>query len=344
MHNFKKALLSMLLFGMIFAAVSAVIIHPFLNAEHGYYQDSKLRNSLAGSLDFLVIGASNSLEAMDCRVIDKQLNSNSYNLSAGLMTLDARRFFLQKEVQRNPVDTVVIDLSYQTLTRNEHDEDAAGDETALGRLESVKERWQYLWRCVDFDDWLNVYSRQFVLGLEYWMSMIKGADSCAVDYDAKGFYARPANDLTIKESEIQDRYQKIKMDLDWKEENIEKLTELISYCKDHDIRVILAVMPLPDAAVWQNQGEEEFLQIASQMASENECEFYDFNLFRGRYDCWNDQTSFFDVQHMSAEGAAAFTKVFCNVIQKAETEDVSQYFYPSYEAMKADSPYMAYLQ
>ena len=47
---------------------------------------------------------------------------------------------------------------------------------------------------------------------------------------------------------------------------------------------------------------------------------------------------------MSEEGAASFTKVFCDIIKRSETEDVSDFFYDSYEEMKADSPYMEYLK
>lgn len=51
----------------------------------------------------------------------------------------------------------------------------------------------------------------------------------------------------------------------------------------------------------------------------------------------------FDIRHMSTEGAAVFTKAFCDILKKAETGDASRCFYESYTDMKIDSPYLEYL-
>ena len=95
MHNFRKVLLSFICVLLVFALVSVAVIGPFLNSEHGYYQDHKLRQQLAGSLDCLVVGASHGLGAFDTQVLDRELDCCSYNLSAGMMTMNARYYFVK---------------------------------------------------------------------------------------------------------------------------------------------------------------------------------------------------------------------------------------------------------
>ena len=344
MPNFKKVLLSVLCVIFVISVLSSILFIPYLNSEMGYYQDSKSRDSLAGKLDYLVVGASNGLCAFDPRVLDEKLGVSSYNLSGTLMTLGAKEFFLQKEISRNPVKTVVMDISFETLTRNEREEYAGGDAVSLAKCGSMQERLQFVLQYVHFSDWLNLYGNLATPGIEYLLTVIKGSSVNGVEKAAKGFYGREVNDITLSEDEAKQNYNITHLNTEFRSENIEKLVSQIQACQQQGIQVILAVVPKSDRDLWKFDQHDVFYQWMMEFSKENDCDFYDFNLLKMRYEILNDEHSFFDATHMSEEGATMFSKACCDIIKRAETEDVSEYFYDSYEEMKADSPYMEYLK
>lgn len=347
MHNFRKVLLSLIGVFLIFFVLSSLVLEPYLLSEAKYYQDRRLRESLAGEIDFISVGASNGLCALDAQVVDQELGCFSYNLSGSLMTLNASKFLLEKELKRNPIETVIIDLSYETLIRASADEHGEGDSITYARLSSLPERLKFLATCVPLNDWLSIYAYHFFpAALEYLLSSLHGDLSAYqnVNYEAKGLLARKAADLELNAEEAKVRYNEKLLNTNFREQNIRRLISLIRLCKEYDVRIILATFPRSDASIWSVYGQDDFYQWAQDFAREQNCEFYDMNLLKDRYILFNDRVSFYDDQHMSDEGAAVFTKAFCDIIQKGETEDVSQSFYDSYEAMKADSPYMQYLK
>lgn len=343
MHNFKKFALSVLGVVIVFALLSAVLIAPFLHSEMAYYQDGNVRDELAGSIDTLIIGSSNSLCGMNPTILDRELSCNSYNLSSTLMSMGSRDFLLRKEIARNPVKTVIVDLSYETLTRNENAEYAQGDCVTLARLSSFGERINFMFHHVRMDDWLNMYSRLSISGMEWWLSVLTGHEMHNVEARAKGFYERSSNDIMISAEDVKQSYKQNLLNTEFNESSVNQFVSQIEFCKQQGAQVILAVMPKSDRNIWRFEGQDTFLQKAQKLAQAMDCSLFDLNLLRNRYDLWSDYDSYYDETHLSGEGAEVLTEVFCDIIKKSKTEDVSQYFYKSYEEMKADSPYAKYL-
>lgn len=344
MHNFKKVACSVAVTVLVFILISVIVVEPYLNSETTYYQDNQLRNMLAGKIDCIVLGSSHGLAAFDTSVLDDSLDCCSYNLSTVRMTLDNKYCILEKELKRNPANTVILEIAYDTLARIESEEFSQGDEIAVSRLETFSERVSYMLRCVRLDDWLNMYSRLFVKGLSYYMDILQGNTGSAVDYQAKGFLFRDTVPITITEEMARETYNNRKVTADYPDENVEKFCALVELCKSYNSRVIVVVAPLSDAIIWRRYDWNSFHDWMSEYCSNNGCEFYDLNLLANRYSLFDDNTSFYDDSHMSGLGASACTKAFCDIINKVDAgEDVTGCFYASYEEMKMDSPYMQYI-
>lgn len=344
MKTFKKTLISVICFILLLTLFSSLLIIPYLNSESYYYQDKYLRADLAGELDYLVVGASHCLTAIDPRVMDEILGCNSYNMSNVVMTLYGKEYLLTKELCRNPIDTVVIEVTFQTLLRDQSSEYAAADQVTMARLDSFAERAEYLTNYVKFDDWLNIYSRDLRGGLFYWREYLFGSSTHNVDYEKKGYYALPPRDLTLaKESALSD-YNQYSISTEYLQDNIDQLVSLINLCKQKDVEVILAVVPISDRFIWNYDGWDEFYNWMKAFCDEHGCAFYDFNLLKNRYELFSDADSFSNDLHMSDIGAQSFTPVFSNVLAMAANGDeVSSLFFPSYEDMKTHSPYAVYL-
>lgn len=343
MRNFKKFLLS---FSAVIATISiasACILTPFLNSEFYGTQDHKMLDSMSGKIDLITVGASNTLSSVIPNIVDSELNCFSYRICGRLMTLKSRYFLLKRELQRNPVKAVIIDVSDETLTRDEDHEYALGHEDAIWKLSTFTDRVKYLVECATFEDLLDLYSRELIQSIEYWLSRFKGVSLNNVDYNAKGYSGAPANDLTLSSEQASEQLNKRVLDTDYRSDNLSNLESLIELCKTHGVRVIVTVTPVADSMIWSTKNSDSFYFWMSQYCKEKNIEFYDFNLIKSRYELFNDRDSYRDEVHMSDSGAKTFSKTLCSIIKKAETEDVSQYFYSSYEEMKADSPYMKYL-
>lgn len=340
MHNFKKAVCSAVVTVLTFILISTIVITPYLNSEKAYYQDNRLRGDLAGTIDCIVLGSSHGLAAFDTRVLDEELGCCSYNLSTVRMTLDNKYFILEKELKRNPADIVILEVAYDTLVRVESEEFSEGDVIAITRMDNTLERLTYMTKYVKLDGWLNMYSRLFVSGLSYCMDVLQGNTHSKVDAGNKGFLYQTPTDLTSSEEQTRESYNYKEVSTDYPKENVEKFDKLVELCNAHGSRLIIAVAPVSDAAIWKIDGWTNFHKWMLEYCSDHGCEFYDLNMLADRYYLFNDRISFHDDTHMSGIGANACTEALCEIINRVDAgEDVSSLFYASYQQMKQDSPY-----
>ncbi|MBP9988934.1 MAG: hypothetical protein KBT46_05480, partial [Ruminococcus sp.] len=240
---------------------------PYLNSESVYYQDSKLRRSLAGTLDCIVLGASQGSCAFVPEVLDSNLGVNSYNLSSALIPIHARKYLLEKELNRSNIKTVIIELSYNTLARNSTAEFGNGDTRVIEKLDSAQERIKYMLKYIKFNDWINVYSHLFMNSLNGIETFITDGGN-NVDYKAKGFDSRKVSVGSINPKEVIKTYNTEKISTDYYENNVKVLTDIIDTCKTKNIRVIIAVAPLSDVLLWKYKNMDDFLSWATNYSNQ----------------------------------------------------------------------------
>ena len=136
MHNFKKALIASLSFLLCFALIFSAVVFPAFKTD-SLYNDSAKRQELAGSIDFLMCGASHALGGFIPTIIDETLGVNSYNLSSYASSFDGRLWLIEKELERNPVSTFVLEISYDTI-RDYSDDHSTGEPMTILKLDWLK--------------------------------------------------------------------------------------------------------------------------------------------------------------------------------------------------------------
>ncbi len=344
MQTFKKILFSIAVFLILFSTVSIIVIEPYYSSEVTYYQDSKIRKELSGTIDYVTIGASHALAGFVPEILDEELGCCSYNLSVSMMPMYAKYAFLEKEFSRNDIDTVVLEISYDTLQRKTGNEYAIGDEPMIARLDTWSDRWSYLTKYVAVNDWLNIYSRSFVEGLWNWKNILTGTKE-TVDFSGKGFRTKESMDITMSEETAKQTYATDSYVRNFNQKSYDMLIDIIEMCHSNGARVILAVVPVSDKLIWRYDNLDDFDEWGNDFGKENGCEFYDFNIVRNRYSEFNDSYSYADDDHMSEAGARAFTSIYCDIMKRLELgEDVSSCFYNSYDEMISESPYYQYIK
>ena len=344
MRTSKKALISAICLLCCVAILSVVIIGPWSAMDAAYYSDSSLRKDLAGTIDTIVLGASHALAAFDPNIIDETLGCTSYNLSGSLMTSHSKLYLLNKELARNPVDTVVLEVSYNTLIRTTEEEYGEGDAVTVVRLDSLPEKLAFLVKYDSLDDWMNIYSRIMEGGLVCWKNIIRGTAKSGVNRAAKGYTSKQSIDVTIPPEEVAELHDSRIVDMNYTESEVDALREQIEACHRKGIDVMIAVTPVSDRILWRERGWDEFRVWLENFSRENGCVCCDFNLLKNRYELFNDAESFYDTVHLSKSASESFSHIFSDVLKRMKAgEDVSDMFYDTYDQMLEDSPYMQYL-
>lgn len=337
--NVKKVLLSVFLFLCILAVVLTSSFYLYYHTEMMYYRDGDLRKSLAGTIDCLVVGASFAMSGIEPKTLDEAMRVHSYNLSGMLVPMYARTMLAEKELARNPVKTVLIEVAFDAMLKNSADDHNQGDEPVIARLDSLSERIQYMRENLTPQECVNVFSRALNRCLQCWYNLAVG--SGGVDYEARGFVPVDPIDLTIPEDDVAAYYHAQTFTLDgYREENIEQLKELVAVCRKYGAEPVIINLVNSDHDNWETDQLALYHDWIAAFAQEQGCRFYDFNLIKARYDLFNDADCFCDINHLSTDSARVFSRLMGEVLLRAEEGiDVSDEFYESFDAMMEDSPY-----
>lgn len=338
MHNFKKAACSTLAFLFFVVLFSYILISAHIRLDSYYYQDTEVRKEMAGSIDMLISGASHGVTAFDPEIIDEKLNCTSYNISGTMMTSHGRLILLEQEISRNPVKTVMIEVSYNTLSRYHDSEHFEGDIYLLPRIDRFSERVELFLKYAKFEDYARIYSSLLDRGV---------ASAARVVLDKKdeqqaGYYARYTNDVSIPSGTEAALYQTSQAYTPPLEENIETMLKMVELCESNGAEVIFVVTPLSDTHLWTHSGHDKAMQWFVDYCEQNDYLYLDFNLLKNRSELFHDTVSFYDDLHLSSDGATFFSHELSRIIQlNRGGEDISDLFYESYQEALNHSPYAA---
>ncbi len=330
MHNFKKIILHTLL--LIIFTVLLLISYtlPYFHGESYYYQDYKVRKSLSGTLDTLIIGSSHALRSVKPTVLNENLKVNSYNLSSPLMSMYGRYVLLKKEIERNQIKTVYFEISYNALTLDKKTLGFEGDIYELGRFDNIIERVNFFKNAFSYDEYKKVLSD---IVLRSGNSLLR--HDKIVQYETYGYLPLQSNNLQLsleKKKEIKDT---MNLDATIKDESLKYFEKIVDMCKENKIKFVLIVTPISENAIIKYKNYDEIFSQYKELADKYDCEYYDFNLDKKRNELYSEETSFYDFTHMSETGAETFSNRLTEILSNAKQGKNTDYeFYESYSEIK----------
>ncbi len=346
MNNFKKVLLHSLLLILFVVILLVLFMVPYFHGEYYFYQDYRVRQSLSGKLDTLIIGSSHASRSVKPTILNEELNINSYNISSPVMSMYGRYFMLEKEIKRNPIKTVFIEISFNALTLDRKKLGFEGDIYVLGRLDNTFERLEFFKNAFTVDEYKDIFSdtiRRSKVSLEKDMvNMFKSLkngkkepNQSIVQYETLGYLAVPSNNLSMTAEHKKKALNSTSIDIEIKEDNLEYFDAMMKLCQDNGIRVILIVTPVAERMILSNRNLDGLFSQYIELAHKYNCEYYDFNLDKKASELYFQKTSFYDNIHMSDQGAEIFSKRLAEIIKKVnDGEDCSKEFYNSYDEVK----------
>lgn len=339
MKDSEKAFLTTGIVLLLFVLISGIFLAVSTKSAHNY--DWYSREELSGSLDFLIVGASQGQCALYTEEIDQIIGCNSYNLCYDAEKNYEKRYLLNKELSRNEVETVILEVSYDALQLPDKTDYTDANIFSIMRMDSFGERMHYLAHNVDFNNKLYVFAELMYQG---WRGSLQAQNTVSDrQTDLKGSRLIPAKDHSLSPEEVVDAYNEESFTISsLNEETVSRFTSLIGLCQEYDVNVIVVVVPVSDNSLWRVDNLDEFSAWASKYCADNNIEYIDFNLLKDRYILFSDVDCYStDIYHMSGKGAKIFSKIFARIIcEKLNNQDISKYFYNSFNEMKQDSPYM----
>lgn len=315
--------------------LSAALIVPWLHTPTDFH-DQTLRAGLAGQIDTLIIGQSYAMNGIVPRKLDERLGTHTYNLSGSLMPIHGQQYMVAKELARNPIKSILIEITPDTFTNNERTNYGNGDSYVVARLDSWAERLDYMVRCVPLEDWPNIYARMLMQSTRFAADHLLGR-SKPIDKANRGYDPLKAENVSLSRERARAWHQGMSIFNAPREENIRAFEGLIELCRQSGCQVALVYTPVSHGKVWQLYDQDDFHRWSLELAKKHGIPLFDFNLLKSRYALLSDEASFSDESHLSKEGAEVFSGVMADVLQRyLGGEDVSALFYSSYlEAISA---------
>ena len=330
MRSFKRTIWKILAFLLSVAAITVGITEPYFQNEVYHYQDAGARDFYAGTLDVLICGSSHAYRGIVPQVLDEAMGCSSYNLSTSLMTMSGRYEMLKQELERNPVKLVILDVSFNSLTRDRAEEGPEGDIYQLGRYRSLPQRLSYFFRHFRLEEYGRVYYDTLNRGVTTWKLLLRGQGKLGSSekYQTKGFMPGPSNPC---EEAPYHEYHTYLQETEFNGEDVAYMEKMVELCRERDIPVIVVAVPIAQRLTLLFDGLDSIHTQCQALCSQWGVPFYDFNLYRGKTRLFPDDTAYFDVNHMSESGARDFTGELCRLLEALEAgADPSGWFYDSY--------------
>ena len=339
MHSFKRVCKSVLAFALVIFLVSAMLAGFYLHTEYYYYQDFKERGDLTGTLDTLYCGASFALRAFRPDLIDPVLGTSGYNLSGSRLTMLGRYTLLEKEIRRNPVRKVVLEVSCDTLVRDSAQEGPEGELLTFARL-TARDRPAYFFRAFRPKDWPLLYYDLVSKGINDACSLLCGRIRVGNWFLTRGYFPFHEPDVPFyRDYAAMVGTQSLPEEMT--AENIELLDRITALCRENDVELVLVNVPQSKAFNCSCSNLDVFDRWYAGYAERNGLEYYNFNLYKGIDTLLPDDGCFYDPHHVNNNGAAAFSEFYAGFMQRADAgENLQNAFYASYAEMLADPAYL----
>lgn len=346
MQTSKKVILSCISFVLALVFISAIFVEPTLRFEtQRIHYDARIRRENAGSYDFIFIGDSDGLTAFDSELFDKKTGLKSMNLSGTDITQGSEYYLLKKEIKRNPIKTVYLQISYDTFVKDPDVSLAEGDARTFQRLDTAGERMEFLIKNVRVDDWLNIYSRLMAGGISFYKEAIKNRGILTYQPPEKNKLPNGSESrIALSEKEAKELYNSTSINLEFREDHKKELKQIINLCKQNGVEIVFVAVPVADAWLWQLDNLDEFEKKAKTFFDENGVEFYDFNLLKNRNELVFENTYFNDYWHASDYGSQVFTDAFALFyLSKQNKQQVERMFCSSYDSIRKQFSYRQFI-
>lgn len=299
------------------------------------------------NIDVIFVGGSHCYRSVVPEILDGYMGKYTYNLGTSSQNLDGSLALIKETIKHHNVDEIYLEVYYvsafaelykerQQLTKTyiisdymkpsfdkvEYLLEASSPEHYLNSFIVARRKWEKIIDANYIAKMITNKSAETYVNYEW----VKSEDDTEYYYD-RGFVANEEvlpsaicwNDgawNTINTDSVSE---------DWKK----SLNEIIELCEEEDIKLTLFVAPMPQSLLIGKMNYDDYVDYISSIATENQIEYYDFNLCKDEYFSATNHEYFMDSSHLNTEGAVNFSNVFGLFVSGNISKE--ELFYSSFE-------------
>lgn len=308
------------------ASYTRVMMHEFYSQEN---------------IDILFCGASLCYRSFDTSILDEELGLNTFNTGSSSQDLDVTYYLIKEAVSRYKIKQVVLELSPIMTMNMDIDSRTSSDMTNVYIISDYM-KWsplkvRLLLSSSSSDLYINSFSIarrnwQKIKDIDYICNLLKIKDTSAYReyrydllqhgsewYAGKGYVA---NNLQVSEGGFADLYGTRQIIIDQiNDEWYEYLNEIIDYCKNNGVELILTCAPLSDYLLsCYGDKYNDYHDLISRISENANIEFWDFSFCKKQYLPLN-ASNYCDSAHLNMYGAEIFSKLVAEILLGEKSVD-----------------------
>lgn len=299
---------------------------------------NKDREQVEGRIETLVLGTSTAQRGFEPEILNEELDTISFNLASSLQPLDGTYALLRDVDKSNPVKRLFLSVTPQMMEKA--DVSTMAKSLVYSRLSGADSRISYLTYGCKLEEipYLTLYSARVEDYLDFsfvkknvsmkFTEEFKQGNTYKKSYKGNGRIAWKQTYQPEKNSKSEDKI----FVADEQQELYLKKT--ITYCREHNIELILTLIPQTSDALGRYQNLQDINEYFSDLADEYQVCYWDFNYYNNAEELFSNNM-FEDSKHLNKEGGDVFTKEFARTYNTLQAgENVGKLF-------RETSPYLA---
>jgi hypothetical protein len=297
-----------------------VMMHEYYNQEN---------------IDVLFSGASLCYRSFDPKIIDEEINANTFNLGSSSQDIDASYYLIKDAIARYNLDSVYLELSpIMALNMNIEERNPSnltGTYIVLDYMMPSISKAEYLFHATKSDYYINSYfvarrNWECIFDPTYVSNLLKVKSTDAYKnygysllmydnewYEGKGYVK---TSLQVPEHSFNDSYSTESSNFKGiSEEWFTYLYKIIKCCKESNVDITLVCAPLSEYLLLSYENYDEYHNLIKRIADEEKVEFWDFNLSKEDY-VPIDSSYYKDSAHLNMYGSEIISELMANLINK----------------------------
>lgn len=335
MHSIKKISIRILLIFVVLLIYEIVIEFLYRPCTETVIYVNKERAEIEGSIETLLCGTSTAQRGFDPEMIDKNMETVSFNMGTSLQPLEGTYELITDVTETNPVETIFLGVSPDVMKRE--DVSTVWKALVYDRLNSRGNKLSYLLHGCSLDEWtyMTLYSTRvedyFDLdflkeNVTYKISPEYGEGiSPKATYKEKGMFAMKQEYGGEQLTSFKKGKSKFeKSDIDEESENY--LRKIMEYCNENNIELVLVYLPITGKGIKALGDISAIHEYYQELALEYQIIFLDFNYYKDVVTVFTNE-KFMDKKHLNGQGAEVFCEKLTEVYRAYHTgEDMGSYF------------------
>jgi hypothetical protein len=309
------------------------------NDGHYIYRMMNEMYNCDENIEVLFLGSSHVYRSYDTKLADKILGVKTFNAGSSSQGMNASYYLLREISKYHDLKTVYLDTYYGVANISDNDSSVytIADYMKFG-LNKTRLLLSNGGVSTLFDGFVsfrrNSGNCNIIQNIKSNFSDIEDYTSITYEneeYRGEGF----VYSYEFADADAESTYEEFKGDLSSdmpvSELYYKSLLNIIRYCLENNIELVLINQPMPKRTTDLVVGYDNYVQFLKKIADDNDIEYWNFDLYKGDMGLTMDYYK--DGAHLNGEGAEIYTKFFCNFVNEISDNgyDPEVYFYSSYQ-------------